>query len=66
MQAREIIAGQDLIEEGRRDEDVEEKSPKCHQIGIRLCNKCRKTGHNTKTYPEATEANSLLVPIEIN
>jgi hypothetical protein len=61
LPAKEIITGWGLIEEGGCDEGTGEGSPKRHQIGIRLCSKCCKTGHNARTCPEAEEIANLSI-----
>ena len=65
-QAREIMTGRGLIEEGGRDEGMGEGSPKRCQTGTRLCSKCRKTGHNARTCPEAEEIANLSIPNDNN
>ena len=53
--AANLLAKRGLVEEERRDEGENERSPKRRRSGGRLCGICRKPGHNTRTCPDAED-----------
>ena len=52
-QARQLMVDKGVVEEERHNEEENEGPSKRRQIGSRQCSICRKTGHNSRTCPEA-------------
>ena len=53
-----IMAKKGVVEEEGRVEEENEGSLKRRRTGSRLCDICRKAGHNARTSPEAGEMDS--------
>jgi hypothetical protein len=59
-QAREVMAGEGVVEEEARVEGENEGSSKRRRTGLRLCSICRNAGHNARTCPEAGKIDTSL------
>ena len=53
--AANLLAERGVVEEERRDEGENGRSPKRRRSGGRLCGICRKPGHNARTCPDAED-----------
>jgi hypothetical protein len=54
-EASQLLVEKGVVKEEGRDEGAEGGPSKQHKTGAQLCDICRKSGHNARTYPEADD-----------
>ena len=61
-QASQLLVERGMVEQEGCDEGGGEGLQKRQKTGTRLCNICRKPGHNARICPEAVNIDSVLDP----